>query len=616
MKDQGDVGGQACRAQRSEGERFLPDTDGPDLAYEHVHRYAIAARMVGGLRVLDLACGSGYGTRLLQQASGQPVVALDLEPGLLRGNAGLGVCGSAGDLPFADESFDAVVFFEAIEHIAEPGAALDEIVRVLRPSGLLLVSTPDRDIYTHRAGHANEHHVSELSREEFEEILRARFDHVELRGQSVVAGSWVGPAAPRPAEGDRRVEVLGDPMAGSDHRRPAPTSSGPDAPLPEPVYMLGACATDETGARRIRDRLAGDSWLHDPGQWLIGQYGRLVESLEAQREELAEAERSADRQSHEADEARRAFTRLEDELAEARRVADRQEAELVAARQISKRHEAELVTARQLADAQAKEIDEARRVEEEQRRQIDGARVAIGELEHEIETARRSAGAFEAEISEARSSIDAFSEQLRRATTSAAQLEEELEEARRRSGEQARQIAAARTGSDSLERQLREAKALTKDQAEQLEAARGGGNDLERQLREAKLLAEDQTEQLEAARGVSNDLARQLREAKTLVEDQAAQLGAARLSSEDQARQLERARRASEEHERQIERAKAAQHDYERQLSEARAIVQALSDDLSKSKAARDELALELQRPLLRTARRVLAAFDRLLSRR
>ena len=83
MKDQGDAGGRACRAQRSEGERFLPDTDGPDLAYEHIHRYVIAARMVAGLRVLDLACGLGYSAAVLARLCAA-VTAIESDEALAR----------------------------------------------------------------------------------------------------------------------------------------------------------------------------------------------------------------------------------------------------------------------------------------------------------------------------------------------------------------------------------------------------------------------------------------------------------------------------------------------------------------------------------------------------
>ncbi|MEZ4355414.1 MAG: class I SAM-dependent methyltransferase [Myxococcota bacterium] len=87
---------------------------------------------------------------------------------------------NARRLPFADASFDAVVCFEAIEHVTEPERLVAEVRRVLRAPALFVVSTPDRRLYTERAGHRNPHHVCELTRSEFETLLRRRFEHVGL----------------------------------------------------------------------------------------------------------------------------------------------------------------------------------------------------------------------------------------------------------------------------------------------------------------------------------------------------------------------------------------------------------------------------------------------------
>ena len=60
------------------GERFLPSVSG-EIAYEHCHRYAFARRFVAGARVLDAACGEGYGSALLAKVAAS-VVAIDIEP--------------------------------------------------------------------------------------------------------------------------------------------------------------------------------------------------------------------------------------------------------------------------------------------------------------------------------------------------------------------------------------------------------------------------------------------------------------------------------------------------------------------------------------------------------
>jgi len=74
------VAGAAARPRDVAGdaERFLPEAHGPIPAYEHAHRYALAASVLEGRRVLDLACGAGYGTRILRAA--EPIRKLFLHP--------------------------------------------------------------------------------------------------------------------------------------------------------------------------------------------------------------------------------------------------------------------------------------------------------------------------------------------------------------------------------------------------------------------------------------------------------------------------------------------------------------------------------------------------------
>lgn len=93
--------------------------------------------------------------------------------------------GDLRELPFADEEFDGVVCFEAIVHLADPGRALGELRRVLRPDGLLLVSAPNRDAYPP----GNPLHLSELSSEELEQLLAERFANVAIHRQQTYFAS-------------------------------------------------------------------------------------------------------------------------------------------------------------------------------------------------------------------------------------------------------------------------------------------------------------------------------------------------------------------------------------------------------------------------------------------
>jgi SAM-dependent methyltransferase len=110
-------------------------------------RLPLFARLVGGpgLRVLDLGCRSGVVTG--HYASGNEVVGMDVDPVALERAAEQGIQAVLGDveepLPFPDASFDVVVAGELIEHVRDAGAFAAELVRVLRPGGRLVGSTPN-----------------------------------------------------------------------------------------------------------------------------------------------------------------------------------------------------------------------------------------------------------------------------------------------------------------------------------------------------------------------------------------------------------------------------------------------------------------------------------------
>ncbi|HEV3212019.1 MAG TPA: class I SAM-dependent methyltransferase [Acidimicrobiales bacterium] len=182
------------------GERFVPEAMGGQLIEaEHHARYRHAAQLVGGRWVLDAGCGVGWGSALLAAAGAASVTGLDIDPDALsnaraRTDAAVFVRGDLADLPFADASFDVVVCYEAIEHVAQPLLALDELRRVLTPAGVLTISSPNPDVYP--AG--NPFHVHEFTPDELRRELSHRFPNIAAFQQHTMLASVVVPEAHDP----------------------------------------------------------------------------------------------------------------------------------------------------------------------------------------------------------------------------------------------------------------------------------------------------------------------------------------------------------------------------------------------------------------------------------
>ena len=176
------------------GERFTPEVRGP-IWYEHWHRYAFVASLVRGQRVLDAACGEGYGSFLLARAAAH-VTGIDISADAVAharqrypaGNLAFAE-GSVTALPLPDACVDVVVSFETIEHLSPQREMLAEFRRVLTPSGVLVISSPNRPVYNEAGEVENHFHVGELDRAELKALLDPAFPRQSWHAQRVIAQS-------------------------------------------------------------------------------------------------------------------------------------------------------------------------------------------------------------------------------------------------------------------------------------------------------------------------------------------------------------------------------------------------------------------------------------------
>lgn len=196
------------------GERFVPEIHG-NIELEHLHRYLQASEIASGKVVLDIACGEGYGSAVLAKTAGK-VIGIDLSTDAVRHaqkryqkeNLEF-IAGNCAAIPLSAASVDLVVSFETIEHHEQHELMMQEVKRVLRPTGVLLISSPDKHHYSVETGYINPFHVKELYQHEFKLLLRTHFANVTFFGQRVIYGSCIfSESVPTPVSSHLRKDGI------------------------------------------------------------------------------------------------------------------------------------------------------------------------------------------------------------------------------------------------------------------------------------------------------------------------------------------------------------------------------------------------------------------------
>ena len=263
------------------GERFVPGTRG-EIWIEHWHRYHFAARWAKDKRVLDLACGEGYGSALLARHAAS-VMGVDVSQQAVDharaayqplSNARFSV-GSCTAIPAPDKSFDLAVSFETLEHIHEQEQFLGELDRVLAPGGVLLISCPNKAEYTDKRGTDNEFHVKELYRDELDALIRKRFAHATWYGQKPSFYSVIAPE--KAVSGGELIEVT----------EKTPDQGG--AHLASPLYYIVVAGREAAAVDAVAPTLSVFADLDD---WAYNDWFRVTRENWANQKRIQELERA------------------------------------------------------------------------------------------------------------------------------------------------------------------------------------------------------------------------------------------------------------------------------------------------------------------------------------
>ena len=279
-----------CEAPlKATGERLMPELQHGEVVHaEHLARYQVAAQLAESRRVLDAACGEGYGTSLLAAAGAKSAVGIDLDSRAVaharrRYPDAEFIQGDVRQVPFEGGAFDLVVSFETIEHIADPAAVLDELGRVLAQDGWLLISTPNKTQYLVE----NEFHEREFSHEEFVDLLQARFSSVELLLQhnwlasSVLSPDLAGDAGGGAVSGIRFAKLAG--IEPGEELYTLALCGKSRAPSLQPVVVAARLDESHALASRLVDaKRSAETWHGEyvSAKALAAQMRRLYEDAE------------------------------------------------------------------------------------------------------------------------------------------------------------------------------------------------------------------------------------------------------------------------------------------------------------------------------------------------
>jgi len=265
------------------GERFVPWAKDGQVRYEHLHRYYLAQNFVKGKNVLDLACGEGYGSFMLAKQA-KSVVGIDndektinhaKEKYVLQKNLKF-IQTSMLDLQL-DQKFDSIICFEALEHVKEHDKLFSEIKNHLSPKGILVISTPNKTIYSYNEKgeplEPNPFHAKELDLGELRTLIEKYFKKQIILGQKVYSGSFIW----------NYRDILSKNFVYLKKENEQDIIS--EKKIPEPMYFIALCSDYSIKSDyRIHNMLdLDDEILNDVYNELRGpRYTKNIEKLQSE----------------------------------------------------------------------------------------------------------------------------------------------------------------------------------------------------------------------------------------------------------------------------------------------------------------------------------------------
>jgi ubiquinone/menaquinone biosynthesis C-methylase UbiE len=162
---------------------------------EHVHRYNEALSYIPNLgKVLDIACGNGFGSHILSTKTTDMVIGADISEDAVN-QCSLKFTNTPNlkfkivdgtNMPFEDNYFDTIISFETIEHTTQYKQMLTEFYRTLKSGAVAIISTPNIIVNSPTGVVLNPYHTQEFNYTELEQILNSTFNTVKIFGQKYI----------------------------------------------------------------------------------------------------------------------------------------------------------------------------------------------------------------------------------------------------------------------------------------------------------------------------------------------------------------------------------------------------------------------------------------------
>jgi SAM-dependent methyltransferase len=451
-----------------------------------MHRYLLARSLVKDLEVLDISCGEGYGSALLAEVA-KKVTGSDIDANIIskaeKKYKSTNLSYEVNDcrrMSFDDATFDCVVSFETIEHIEEQKDFLKEVKRVLKPGGILIISTPDTVEYSNKRNYNNPDHIKEFTLTEFHDFLNIFFENTFFWGQKFISQSWMQPVFDVETQTFSKLQIEDEKW--------------------NPMYLIAYCSDLEIETK-IGMSCYGDNY--SDYEFLEASAG--IKSLEVQLQNASNA-----------------IENLKNQVDMARRTIEEKDIQITNARFSFNDLQQQIVNARKSIDILSNERDVLTIKYEEALERCSTLQKEILENLNDkqyIDTHKNMVAFRDKQVISTGGTIDSQSEQIAKA--------------RETIDSQAEQIAKARRTIDSQSEQIAKARETIDSQSEQIAKARGTIDSQSEQIAKARETIDSQSEQIAKARKTIRDKDIQLNDVYNLIEIQKSKL-------ESQENQLEK----------------------------------------------------------------------------